>query len=161
MESRPYSWVALDNSCSHPGSKYERESVCNNDICSGGFEPNAVQDFDQVNVNKQTSEEMIIVRDSCDIEVTSTDTQVAASIQAALQTAVITIVNLSIADGELADQVIQDLVQQSVNKQSNRQKLVIENSRNVNVTTTDTDIAISIQILTQTLAATIIAIGIL
>lgn len=161
MESRPYSWVALDNSSTHPGSKYERESVCNCDICSGEFDPNVVQDFDQRNINKQTSEEIIIVRDSCDIEVTSTDTQVAASIQAALQTAVITIVNLSIADGDLADQVIQDLVQQSVNKQSNRQKLVIENSRNINVTTTDTDIALSIQTLTQTLVATIIAIGIL
>ncbi|MEC0441746.1 spore coat protein [Bacillus subtilis] len=160
MESRPYSWVALDNSCTHPGSGYKREAVCH-DVCSGGEDANAFQDFDQLSLNKQTSEEMIIVRDSCDIDVTSTDTQVAASIQAALQTAVITIVNLSIADGDLADQVIQDLVQQSVNKQSNRQKLVIENSRNVNVTTTDTDIALSIQILTQTLAATIIAVGIL
>ncbi|MEC3654051.1 spore coat protein [Bacillus siamensis] len=161
MESRPYSWVALDHSCSHPGSRIERESVCNSDICSEEFESGVLQAFEQRNINRQTSEEMIIIRDSCDIEVTSTDTQVAASIQAALQAAVIAIINLSIADGELADQVIQDLVQQSVNNQSNRQKLVIENSRNINVTTTDTDIAISVQILAQILVALIIAIGIL
>ncbi|MGO4076330.1 spore coat protein, partial [Staphylococcus aureus] len=71
------------------------------------------------------------------------------------------ITNISIADGDLADRVTQDLLQAATHKQTNRQKLVIENSRNVTVSTIDADISIAIQTLTQTLVATIVAIGIL
>ncbi|MDO3660101.1 spore coat protein [Bacillus sp. C28GYM-DRY-1] len=163
MESKPYSWVALDRTCPHPGENNQRESVCASNHCSSGHhnDPNILQDADLVNINKQISEELIIVRDSCDIDVRTSDTQVAVSIQLAIQVAIAVIVNISIADGELADEVIQDLMEKTVNKQANRQKLVIENSRNVNVTTEDTDVALSIQLLVQILVAVIIAIGIL
>ncbi|PCK21965.1 spore coat protein [Bacillus pumilus] len=160
MDSKPYSWVALDRNCTHHGDyhNYERKAVCDAHYYD---DENVLQDFDQLSVTKQTSEEVIIVRDSCDINVSSVDAQVAASIQAAVQTAIITITNISIADGDLADRVTQDLLQAASHKQTNRQKLVIENSRNVTVTTIDADISIAIQTLTQTLVATIVAIGIL
>lgn len=161
MDSKPYSWVALDRNCTHHGDyhhNYERKAVCDYHYYD---DEDVLQDFDQVSVTKQTSEEVIIVRDSCDINVSSVDAQVAASIQAAVQTAIITITNISIADGDLADRVTQDLLQAASHKQTNRQKLVIENSRNVTVSTIDADISIAIQTLTQTLVATIVAIGIL
>ena len=161
MDSKPYSWVALDRNCTHHGDyhhNYERKAVCDGHYYD---DEDVLQDFDQVSVTKQTSEEVIIVRDSCDINVSSVDAQVAASIQVAVQTAIITITNISIADGDLADRVTQDLLQAATHKQTNRQKLVIENSRNVTVSTIDADISIAIQTLTQTLVATIVAIGIL
>ncbi|KEP24900.1 spore coat protein [Bacillus zhangzhouensis] len=160
MDSKPYSWVALDRNCTHHGEEhnYERRAVCDGHFFD---DEDVLQDFDQVSVTKQTSEEVIIVRDSCDINVSSVDAQVAASIQVAVQTAIITITNISIADGDLADRVTQDLLQAATHKQTNRQKLVIENSRNVTVSTIDADISIAIQTLTQTLVATIVAIGIL
>ncbi|MCY1116982.1 spore coat protein [Bacillus safensis] len=164
MDSKPYSWVALDRNCTHHGHhrhhddyNYERKALCDDYY----DDEDVLQDLDQVSFTKQTSEEVIIVRDSCDINVSSVDAQVAASIQVAIQTAIITITNISIADGDLADRVTQDLLQAATHKQTNRQKLVIENSRNVTVSTIDADISIAIQTLTQTLVATIVAIGIL
>ncbi|MQL54074.1 spore coat protein, partial [Desulfofundulus thermobenzoicus] len=141
MDSKPYSWVALDRNCTHHGHhghhrhhddcNYERKALCDDYY----DDEDVLQDLDQVSFTKQTSEEVIIVRDSCDINVSSVDAQVAASIQVAIQTAIITITNISIADGDLADRVTQDLLQAATHKQTNRQKLVIENSRNVTVST--------------------------
>ncbi|MBR0614200.1 MULTISPECIES: spore coat protein [Bacillus] len=167
MDSKPYSWVALDRNCTHHGHHrhHEHHDDCNYErkaLCDDYYDDEDIlQDLDQVSFTKQTSEEVIIVRDSCDINVSSVDAQVAASIQVAIQTAIITITNISIADGDLADRVTQDLLQAATHKQTNRQKLVIENSRNVTVSTIDADISIAIQTLTQTLVATIVAIGIL
>jgi len=45
-------------------------------------------------------------------------------------------------------------------KQVNKQKLVIENSKDVKVTTTDTDVAISLQVLLQILIALVVNIDI-
>ncbi|MEH7747165.1 spore coat protein, partial [Neobacillus drentensis] len=84
MDSKPYSWVALDRNCTHHGDyhhNYERKAVCDGHYYD---DEDVLQDFDQVSVTKQTSEEVIIVRDSCDINVSSVDAQVAASIQAAV-----------------------------------------------------------------------------
>lgn len=89
MESRPYSWVALDPECEHPREeKEEKEGRRCNVCCNGhGFgEDNAFldQDLAQANINKQVSEEAIIIRDSCDINVTSTDVQAVASVMTAI-----------------------------------------------------------------------------
>src|SRR5699024_10498593 len=46
----------------------------------------------------QMSHEIIIIRDSCDITVETTDTKVAASLQGALQVAIAVVVNITIAD---------------------------------------------------------------
>ncbi|MDR4436243.1 spore coat protein CotX [Bacillus tequilensis] len=168
MESRPYSWVALDPDCDHPlehkekeREKEERERKCHCDICCNhhGFDnDNAFinQDLAQANLNKQVSDETIIIRDSCDINVTSTDVQAVASVVTALNAAVLTVALTSIADGVIAELVAQDLLQLTASKQVNRQKLLIECSRGVNVTTVDADIAVLISTATNVLIATLI-----
>ncbi|MED2793552.1 spore coat protein [Bacillus wiedmannii] len=109
----------------------------------------------------QVSEEYIEIVDSADIQVTTTDTKAALSIQAALQAAIVVVVSISIADSEKADKITQELFQKSSIKQINRQKTLIKNSRNVTVTTTDTDIAVNIQILLQILLALLVKLNIL
>jgi spore coat protein X len=93
--------------------------------------------------------------------VTTTDTQVAVSLQVAIQVAIALVINLTIADSDRAEKVTQQLLQNSVIKQANRQKLIIENSRDVTITTTDTDVAISLQVLIQVLLALLVQIDIL
>ncbi|WP_273122503.1 spore coat protein [Metabacillus sp. HB246100] len=115
----------------------------------------------QINETVQASEEYIFIKDSCNIEVTSTDTQVAVSLQAAIQVAIALVINLTIADSNRAEQVTEQLLQSSVIKQANKQKLIIENSRDVTVTTTDTDVAISLQVMIQILIALLVQIDIL
>ena len=109
----------------------------------------------------QISEESITIVDSADVEVTTTDTKVALSIQAALQATIVVIISISIADSEKADRVAQELFQKSSIKQINKQETVIRNSRNVTVTTTDTDIAVNVQILLQILLALLVKLNIL
>lgn len=109
----------------------------------------------------QSSNEVIIIRDSCDINVETSDTQVAASLQAALQVAIAVVINITIADSQRAETVTQELLEKSQIRQSNRQKIVIVNSRQIDVATTDTDIAISLQLLLQILVALVVQLGIL
>src|SRR5699024_7033926 len=119
------------------------------------------QDGDQVSDIDQSSHEVIIIRDSCDISVETTDTKVAASLQGALQVAIAVVINITIADSSRAEKVTQELLQMSQIRQANRQKLVIENSRDIDVTTTDTDVAISLQLMLQILIALFVQLGIL
>jgi spore coat protein X len=119
------------------------------------------QDAVQLTETLQASEELIVIKDSCNIEVKTTETQVAVSLQAAIQVAIALVINLTIADSNQAEKITQQLLQNSVIKQANKQKLIIENSRDVKVTTTDTDVAISLQVLIQILLALIVQIDIL
>jgi spore coat protein X len=118
------------------------------------------QEADQVNEMEQISSETIIIRDSCNIDVSTTDTQIAVSLQVALQVAIALVINLTIADNDRAEQVTQQLLQQADIKQINKQKLIIENSSEVSVATTDTDVAVSLQLLLQILVALIVSIDI-
>lgn len=120
-----------------------------------------LQNADQINKTVQESFEKIHIKDSYDIQVNTTDTQVALSLQAAIQVAIALVINITIADSNRANQVTQELIQKSQIKQSNSQKLVIENSRNVKVTTTDTDVAVSLQVLLQILLALVVQIDVL
>ncbi len=122
---------------------------------------NTTQEAVQVNDTVQVSEEYIFIKDSCNIDVKSTDTQVAVSLQAAIQVAIALVINLTIADSARAEQVTQQLLQSSVIKQANKQKVIIENSRDVKITTTDKDVAISLQVLIQILLALLVSIDIL
>ncbi|KAA6465700.1 spore coat protein [Bacillus cereus] len=124
---------------------------------NANFLEEAIQ-TDEIN---QVSEEYIEIVDSADVQVTTTDTKAALSIQAALQAAIVVVVSISIADSEKADKITQELFQKSSIKQINRQKTFIKNSRNVTVTTTDTDIAVNIQILLQILLALLVKLNIL
>lgn len=94
MESRPYSWVALDPDCDHPLDEKEKdkkeERKCHCDVCCNGNgffgNDNAFidQNLAQANLNKQVSDETIIIRDSCDINVSSTDVQAVTSVVTAV-----------------------------------------------------------------------------
>ncbi|MCW1239633.1 MULTISPECIES: spore coat protein [Bacillus] len=122
---------------------------------------NFLEEAIQADEIDQVSEEYIEIVDSADVQVTTTDTKAALSIQAALQAAIVVVVSISIADSEKADKITQELFQKSSIKQINRQKTLIKNSRNVTVTTTDTDIAVNIQILLQILLALLVKLNIL
>lgn len=136
-------WNALDPS-SFPSSN------------DGAF----VQDATEFAGIEQRSREMIMIRDSCDVTVRSTETQVAASLQAALQVAIALVVNISIADDDQAEKITQELLQFSRIQQVNKQSVIIENSRDVDVSMTDTDIAVSIQLMLQLLLALLIQLDI-
>ncbi|MGM2687412.1 spore coat protein [Bacillus cereus group sp. BceL004] len=122
---------------------------------------NFLEEAIQTDEIDQVSEEYIEIVDSADVQVTTTDTKAALSIQAALQAAIVVVVSISIADSEKADKITQELFQKSSIKQINRQKTFIKNSKNVTVTTTDTDIAVNIQILLQILLALLVKLNIL
>lgn len=138
-------WNALDSSKPHPSF----------------YDPTISEEANQKNKIYQLSEEYITIVDSADVQVTTTDTKVALSIQASLQAAIIAILSISIADGEKADKIAQELFQKSAISQINKQRTVIKNSRNVSVTTTDTDIAVNIQILLQILLALLVKLKVL
>lgn len=140
-------WSALDSSSKHP--------MCNNndDVVEQGAA--------QVSKTVQKSHEWIIIKDSCDVEVRSTDTQAAVNLQAALQVAVALVISISIADSTQAEAVTQDLLQKIKVKQVNHQRTLIENSRCVQVITTDTDVAVNIQVLLQVLLALVARLDVL
>ncbi|MCG1020941.1 spore coat protein [Sutcliffiella horikoshii] len=137
-------WNALDAGCRHP---FDNDGVA--------------QEAAQVNKMVQKSYEQIIIKDSCDIEVTTTDTKIAVSLQAAIQAAIALVISVSIADSNKAEQVIQELLQSSKSVQVNSQQTYIQNSRGVRVTTTDTDLVLNIQLLLQLLIALVVAVDIL
>jgi len=143
-------WVALDEKSVHPV-----------DPCKDCSDDDDINEAKQISEIDQASHEVIIIRDSCDINVDTTDTQVAASLQAALQVAIAIVINITIADGERAEKVTQELLEMSQIRQTNKQKLVIANSRKVEVTTTDTDVAISLQLMLQILVALFVQLDIL
>lgn len=119
------------------------------------------QAAEQVNKTLQLSEEYIFIKDSCDVNVSTTDTKAAVSLQASLQAIIAIIISISIADSQKAEKITQDLLQTAKIKQVTYQKTIIENSRNVDVTTTDTQVAVNIQILLQLLVALIARLDIL
>ena len=115
----------------------------------------------QLNSEVQISEELIFIKDSCNVNVTSTDVKAALSLQAALQAAIAVIVSISIADSGRADRITQELIQSSRIKQITRQKTIVENSRDIEITTTDAQIALNIQLLLQLLLALIVELDVL
>ncbi|MES1039465.1 MULTISPECIES: spore coat protein [Peribacillus] len=149
-EDSERSWSALDSASRHPLSGF-----CNDDDTRISQE--AIQENNQV----QLSEELIYIKDSCNVNVTSTDVKAALSLQAALQAAIAVIVSISIADADNAEKITQELIQSSNVKQITRQKTIVENSRDIDITTTDAQIALNIQLLLQLLLALIVEIDIL
>ncbi|MEC5424645.1 spore coat protein [Virgibacillus sp. C22-A2] len=115
---------------------------------------NKVSQFaNQISKLEQSSKEAIFVIDSKDVTVDTTDTQVAVSLQAALQVAIAIVINISIEDDARASKITEELMSYSKVDQSNKQLIVVEGSEGVTVTTTDTDVAVSIQVLLQVLIA--------
>jgi spore coat protein X len=141
------SWSALDLNSEH--------SVCRSN------EPGVQQSSAEVSKTVQTSEDHIIIKDSCDVTVTTTDTQASVNLQAAIQLAIALILSISIADGQQADKISQDLFQKIKTRQSVNQKTYIENSRGISVSTTDTEASVNIQVLLQVLLALVAKLDVL
>jgi spore coat protein X len=120
-----------------------------------------IQEADQLFTNKQKSFEWIIVKDSEQVEVHTTDTQVAISLQAAIQVAIAIVITITLGDSNKGNAVVQDLKQYFKNNQRNSQKTVILGSKNVQVTTTDTQVAVNIQALLQILVAIVAKLDVL
>jgi len=121
----------------------------------------ATQDGKQVSVSVQQSFEIIIVRNSEGVDVQTTDTQAAVSLQLGIQAAIAAVIIATIGDTDQGRAVVQDIKQFSRIRQRNVQRTIIEGSRNVRVTTTDTDLAVNIQALFQILIAIIAKLDIL
>src|SRR5699024_10552402 len=113
-DNKPKKWNALDPTDEHP------------------FDSTVVQDADTELGNGQYSIESIVVKDSCDVEVSSTDTQAALNVQIALQVAIAIVISISIADSSQADNVTQDLFAKLKSTKMNKQQISVENSRGVN-----------------------------
>ncbi|WP_338473109.1 spore coat protein [Niallia sp. XMNu-256] len=131
-------WRALDH-CDPCNNKEEQALV--------------TQEADQVNVNKQKSYEWIIIKDSECVDVYTTDTQVAISLQAAIQAAIAVVISVTVLDSDKGNAVVQDVKQLFKSTQRNTQKTVIHGSKNIKVKTTDTQAAVNIQALLQILLA--------
>ncbi|HLR66603.1 spore coat protein [Virgibacillus alimentarius] len=141
-QPKPKKWRALDY--------YDKEE-----------QNDSLQEAKQSVSNVQESTEWVVIKDSECIDVTSTDTQVAVSLQLALQVAIEVVLRISLGDSAQVDKITQRLKEKIQTKQGNRQKTIIENSKNVEVTTMDTDVAISIQLLLQILVAIVASLDIL
>ncbi|PYZ97497.1 spore coat protein [Alteribacter lacisalsi] len=103
------------------------------------------------NKTLQLSEELIVVRNSCDVNVTITDTKAAINLQAALQAALVILISISVGSSEDAREITNDLLQTVQVKQISNQQLIIEGSKNVDINKTDTQLLINIQLLVQLL----------
>lgn len=136
-------WRALDQ-CDQPNS-----------------EADVTQSDPQVFSNVQRSFEEIIIRNSEGVDVTTTDTQAAVSLQLGIQAAIAAVITATIGDSDQGRAVVQDINQFTRNRQRNVQKTIIEGSRNITVTTTDTDLAVNIQVLLQILVAIVVKLDIL
>jgi len=122
---------------------------------------NVLQDADQVVFTKQQSFERIIVKDSESVNVQTTDTQAAISLQLGLQAAIAAVISITIGDSDQGKAVAQDMKQFIKTKQRNIQTTIIEGSKNVSVTTTDTDLAVNIQAMLQILVAVVAKLDVL
>ncbi|WP_337018433.1 spore coat protein [Oceanobacillus massiliensis] len=145
----------------HHSHSHNHSQEANYDHNDDPSNATVVQDADQYSFMEQESAEMIWVKESCNIRVNTTDTQVGISLQAALQLAIALVIRITIGDSDRGEEVSQELVQHFNLDQTNRQKIYICNTKDATVTTTDTDLAINIQILLQILVAIIIMIDIL
>src|SRR5690625_7716187 len=101
-------WRALDH-CDDTGQSDETE----------------LQEGEQVVDTQQDSFEWIIIKDSEDINVTTSDTQAAVSLELGIQVAIGVVLSIAIGNSNQADQVVKDLTQVTRNRQSNRQKTKI------------------------------------
>ncbi|MBS2968418.1 spore coat protein [Metabacillus sp. KIGAM252] len=119
------------------------------------------QDAEQNTSLFQLSDEGIYVKNSDCVTIETTDTQLALSIQAAIQVAIALAINLTIADSARAEQVTQQLLNNTIIQQTKKQRIIVLNSENVTVKSTNTDVAISLQLLIQILLALLLQIDIL
>lgn len=116
------------------------------------------QEADAFSFVDQESTELIWIKDSCDIEVSTTDAQVAVQLQLVIQVAlgvVISILSSNVANSEV---IAQDLLAHANIEQTNKQKIIIVNSKDVKITTTDADVAVNIQAVIEAVIAVFVSV---
>lgn len=162
MKRRAYHYDDCDSySCNEDKKSSDRKfSALDPNCCHPMDDDTVEQDATQVESTVQKSNEWILVKDSCDVTVETTDTKAAVNLQAALQFAIAAVIDISVLSSDKDVRVSQELLQKIHVKQVNNQKTVIENSRGVKVRTTDIDLSINIQLLAQILAALVAKIDI-
>ncbi|WP_068672575.1 spore coat protein [Oceanobacillus sp. Castelsardo] len=153
----------LDNNChsEHESCSEPKDEIKDQNNFFNNHDATVVEDGGQFSFMDQESAELIWVKESCNIEIKSTDTQAAVSLQAALQLAIAVVISITIGDSDRSDHVSQELLQLSNIEQTNRQKIYIYNTKDATVTTTDTDVAINIQLLLQVLLTLVVLVDIL
>lgn len=124
-------------------------------------EATVTQNGDQFSFVDQESDELIWIRESCNITVQTTDTQAAVSLQVGLQLAIALVISITIGDTDRGRAVVQDIFQQFNDEQTNRQKIFIDNSKDVNIVTTDTDLTVNVQALLEVLVALVVKLDVL
>jgi spore coat protein X len=120
-----------------------------------------LENADQYSSVDQESDELIWIKNSCNITVQTTDTQASVSLQVALQLAIALVISIAIGDSDRGQAVSQGIFQQFNDEQINRQKIFIDNSKDVNIVTTDTDLAVNIQALLQVLVSLVVKLDVL
>lgn len=124
-------------------------------------EEDVLQAADQFSQIDQESDELIFIKNSYNCCVESTDTQAAVSLQVGLQLAIALVLRITIFDSNKGAAVSEELLQAFTSQQSNTQKVIIENSKDVKVTTTDTDLSVNIQALFQVLVTLVATLDVL
>ncbi|WP_342774272.1 spore coat protein [Lysinibacillus antri] len=109
---------------------------------------------------QQQSYEWIIVKDSEYVDIHSTDTQAAISLQLGIQAAIAAVISVTIGDSDQGKNVADDIKQFMSMRQRNTQKTIIENSKGIHVTTHDTDLAVNIQAMLQILVSIVAKVDI-
>lgn len=107
-------------------------------------------------LSNQTSNSIIVVKDSCNVNISITDTQTAIILQSLLQvlTFILTLIGLNANSIRL---ITAEVLLLAKVIQSSNHKIIIENSKDVHATTTNIDTVIFIQslILILTILVTI------
>ncbi|MEB2268340.1 spore coat protein [Priestia megaterium] len=124
----------------------EKNHFCSNRCNNALIETDTRQEI----LSSQVSDSLIIVKNSCDVNITATDTQTVVIFQTFIQ--ILTIFLLSIGlDTNAIRLFLQEVSQAAKSIQLNRQRVIIKESRAVNVTTSNNDTAIFIQSFLQAL----------
>jgi spore coat protein X len=133
----------FENSCDVRGGTQDRNRCnpcCGNNgfnalagVGTRGFDDGLLTgDIDQVALAKQVSEDFISVKDSCEVFIESRSDQSSVIIQVAINL-LISLITVVISDDEDQDALQADIEQIFASKQVTRQKICIENSRNVKI----------------------------
>ncbi|MGG3888354.1 spore coat protein [Metabacillus fastidiosus] len=150
MEAKKYNWCALE----HHSHKHPMKDKCCDDGGLGkGLFNSAVFNQDGVNVSDtdQLNKELIFIKDSCDIKVDSEQSNFAATIQVGVNLIVYVLsIFISVDEAEL---VTQELLNAAKTSQTNKQKVVIINSRNIHVKAEDSNTAVTLQVIANIFVA--------
>ncbi|GAB1786290.1 MULTISPECIES: spore coat protein [Priestia] len=114
------------------------------------------QESDAFSLIGQDSDELIWIKDSCEIIVSTVDTQTAAQVQG-LVNAVTGIILAGIVGNITGEIIAQEILSLANTEQVNKQKIIIVNSKDVTIATLDTDTAAQVQTVVTTLTAVLTA----